>query len=252
MMPPEAMVDGPDKISATDLIKKYGERRVVDKVSLEVRRGEVVGLLGPNGAGKTTVFYMIMGLIKPDGGHVQMGDTNITRWAMHKRARAGVGYLAQDASVFRKLTVEDNLHAILQLMPLTAAQRRERCDELLANFDLTARRKALGASLSGGERRRTEIARVLASGPKFILLDEPFAGIDPKQVEEVQNIISHLKKLGIGVLITDHAAGSMLSVIDRGLILFDGRIEFEGTPAELINNDSAREMYFGESIARQF
>lgn len=250
-MPPPVIFDGPQKIIATDLFKKYGERLVVDKVSLEVRRGEVVGLLGPNGAGKTTTFYMIMGLIKPDGGRVRIGDTDVTRWAMHHRARAGIGYLAQDTSVFRKLSVEDNLHAILQLMPLTAAQRRMRCDELLENFDLTSRRKALGASLSGGERRRTEIARVLASSPKFILLDEPFAGIDPKQVEEVQNIISHLKKLGIGVLITDHNASSMLSVIDRGLILFDGRIAFEGTPEELINDPSAREVYFGESIARQ-
>ncbi|RYG69366.1 LPS export ABC transporter ATP-binding protein [bacterium] len=251
-MPPPAIFDGPEKIIATDLFKKYGQRLVVDKVSLEVRRGEVVGLLGPNGAGKTTTFYMIMGLIKPDGGKVEIGETNITRWAMHHRARAGIGYLAQDTSVFRKLSVEDNLHAILQLMPLTASQRRERCDELLHNFELTDRRKALGAALSGGERRRTEIARVLASSPKFILLDEPFAGIDPKQVEEIQNIISHLKKLGIGVLITDHNAGSMLSVIDRGIILFDGRIEFEGPPEELINNESARDMYFGESIARQF
>jgi lipopolysaccharide export system ATP-binding protein len=250
MMPPPAIFDGPEKIIATDLFKKYGERLVVDKVSLEVRRGEVVGLLGPNGAGKTTTFYMIMGLVKPDGGRVQIGETNVTRWAMHHRARAGIGYLAQDTSVFRKLSVEDNLHAILQLMPLTASQRRERCDELLHNFDLTARRKALGASLSGGERRRTEIARVLASSPKFILLDEPLTGIDPKQVEEVQNIISHLKKLGIGVLITDHAAERMLTTIDRGIILFDGRIEFEGTPTELINNERAREMYFGESIAR--
>ena len=247
---PPLELEGPDKIVATDLFKKYGERLVVDRVSLEVRRGEVVGLLGPNGAGKTTSFYMIMGLIKPNGGKVKLGDMDVTRWSMHHRARAGIGYLAQDTSIFRKLSVEDNIFAILQLMPLTNAQRRERCDELLHNFDLTPRRKALGAALSGGERRRTEIARVLASSPKFILLDEPLTGIDPKQVEEVQNIISHLKKLGIGVLITDHAAERMLTTIDRGIILFDGRIEFEGTPEELINNKRAREMYFGESIGR--
>ncbi len=243
-------LSGPAKIVATNLFKKYGERTVVCDFSLEVNRGEVVGLLGPNGAGKTTSFYMIMGLIKPDGGQVLLGQTDITKWAMHHRARAGVGYLAQDTSVFRKLTVEENILAILQLMPLSKAQRQERCDELLENFDLSSRRHILGISLSGGERRRTEIARVLASSPQFILLDEPFSGIDPKQVEEVQNIIAHLKQLGIGVLITDHAAERMLTTIDRGLILFDGRIAFEGTPDALINDRGARELYFGESIAR--
>lgn len=245
-----ASLDGPQKIVATNLVKKYGERVVVDKVSLEVERGEVVGLLGPNGAGKTTSFYMIMGLIKPDGGQVMLGQTDITRWPMHHRARGGVGYLAQDTSVFRKLSVEDNITAILQLMPMTPAQRRERCDELLQEFDLTARRKALGMSLSGGERRRTEIARVLASNPNFILLDEPLTGIDPIQKEEIGNIVGSLKKLGIGILITDHDAENTLKIIDRGLILFDGRIAFEGTPAELVANSSARQMYFGESIGR--
>ena len=241
---------GPAKIVATHLMKKYGERTVVADFSLEVNRGEVVGLLGPNGAGKTTSFYMIMGLIKPDGGQVTLGETEITRWPMHQRARAGVGYLAQDTSIFRKLTVQDNILSILQLMPMTKSERQNRCDELLESFDLSARRDILGVSLSGGERRRTEIARVLASSPQFILLDEPFSGIDPKQVEEVQHIIAHLKGLGIGVLITDHAAERMLTSIDRGLILFDGRIAFEGTPDELINNKGARELYFGESIAR--
>jgi lipopolysaccharide export system ATP-binding protein len=249
-MPSEVVFDGPQKIVATDLVKKYGDRVVVSGVSLEVRRGEVVGLLGPNGAGKTTSFYMIMGLIKPNGGRVMLGDTNITRWAMHHRARAGVGYLAQDTSIFQKLSVEDNITAILQLMPLSPAQRRERCDELLENFDLTERRRALGSSLSGGERRRTEMARVLASNPKFILLDEPLTGIDPIQKEEIGNIVGNLKKLGIGILITDHDAENTLRIIDRGLILFDGRIEFEGTPAELIANTRARAMYFGESIGR--
>ncbi len=240
--------DGPQKIVATNLFKKYGERTVVSEISLEVHRGEVVGLLGPNGAGKTTSFYMIMGLIKPDGGSVTLGNTNITRWSMHHRARAGIGYLAQDTSVFRKLSVEDNIHAILQLMPMSALQRRERCDELLENFDLTARRHALGMSLSGGERRRTEIARVLASSPNFILLDEPLTGIDPIQKEEIANIVGNLKKLGIGILITDHDAESTLKIIDRGLILFDGRIAFEGPPAELVANSAARDMYFGKGI----
>lgn len=241
---------GPAKIVATHLFKKYGERTVVSDFSLEVNRGEVVGLLGPNGAGKTTSFYMIMGLIRPDGGQVLLGGTDITRWAMHHRARAGVGYLPQDKSIFSKLTVEENILAILQLTPLSKRQRQERCDELLENFDLTERRNILGVSLSGGERRRTEIARVLAPGPHFILLDEPFAQIDPKQVEELQNIIGLLKKLEIGVLITDHNAERMLTTIDRGLILYEGQIAIEGTPEALINDARARDLYFGENIAR--
>jgi len=246
-MPP---LQGPLQITATNLVKKYGDRVVVDKVSLEVKRGEVVGLLGPNGAGKTTSFYMIMGLVKPDGGHVSLGETDVTRWPMHGRARAGMGYLAQDASVFRKLSVEENIMAILQLMPLPNEVRRERCHELLEQFDLSARRKALGQALSGGERRRTEIARVLATNPQFILLDEPFTGIDPIQKEEIQLIVRNLTQLGIGVLITDHDAPSTLQIIDRGLILFDGRIEFSGTPSELLGNARAREVYFGEKIGR--
>ena len=245
-----ASSSGPEAIVATNLIKKYGERVVVDQVSLSVRRGEVLGLLGPNGAGKTTSFYMIMGLVKPDGGTVKLGGRDITRWPMHQRARGGIGYLAQDASVFRKLTVEENLLAILQLMPFSRAQRRERCEELLHNFDLSARRRALGSQLSGGERRRTEIARVLASDPQFILLDEPFTGIDPIQKEEIQNVVAHLKTLGIGILITDHDAKGTLEIIDRGLILFDGAIRFEGTPRELLADQRAREMYFGGRFGR--
>ena len=245
-----APLEGPLQITATNLVKKYGERVVVDNVSLEVNRGEVVGLLGPNGAGKTTSFYMIMGLIKPNEGKVELGQTNVTRWPMHQRARAGIGYLAQDASVFRKLTVEENIMAILQLMPMSAADRRTRCEELLHNFDLVPRRKALGTALSGGERRRTEIARVLASSPQFILLDEPFTGIDPIQKEEIENIVHNLKNLGMGVLITDHDAESTLRIIDRGLILYNGRIEFSGSPQELLSNDHAREVYFGEKIGR--
>ncbi|RYX85120.1 LPS export ABC transporter ATP-binding protein [bacterium] len=236
------------QIKATNLVKKYGDRVVVNDVSLEVNRGEVVGLLGPNGAGKTTSFYMIMGLIKPNGGKVELGETNVTRWPMHQRARAGIGYLAQDQSVFRKLSVEENIMAILQLMPLSADERRSRCEELLHNFDLVARRKALGAALSGGERRRTEIARVLASDPQFILLDEPFTGIDPIQKEEIQNIVHNLKNLGIGVLITDHDAENTLRIVDRGLILYNGQIEVSGSPQELLANERAREVYFGEKI----
>lgn len=246
-MPP---LEGPSQITATNLVKKYGDRIVVDNVSLEVNRGEVVGLLGPNGAGKTTSFYMIMGLIKPNEGKVELGPTNVTRWPMHQRARAGIGYLAQDASIFRKLSVEENIMAILQLMPMSIADRRTRCEELLHNFDLVPRRKALGTALSGGERRRTEIARVLASNPQFILLDEPFTGIDPIQKEEIENIVHNLKNLGMGVLITDHDAESTLRIIDRGLILYNGRIEFSGSPQELLSNDHAREVYFGEKIGR--
>lgn len=241
-------LEGPLQIKATNLVKKYGDRVVVNDVSLEVNRGEVVGLLGPNGAGKTTSFYMIMGLIKPNGGKVELGETNVTRWPMHQRARAGIGYLAQDQSVFRKLSVEENIMAILQLMPLSADERRSRCEELLHNFDLVARRKALGAALSGGERRRTEIARVLASDPQFILLDEPFTGIDPIQKEEIQNIVHNLKNLGIGVLITDHDAENTLRIVDRGLILYNGQIEVSGSPQELLANERAREVYFGEKI----
>ncbi len=243
-------LEGPSQITAVNLVKKYGDRIVVDNVSLEVNRGEVVGLLGPNGAGKTTSFYMIMGLIKPDKGRVSLGETDVTRWAMHSRARAGIGYLAQDASVFRKLSVEENIMAILQLMPISKETRRSRCQELLEQFDLAPRRKALGMALSGGERRRTEIARVLATDPQFILLDEPFTGIDPIQKEEIQLIVRNLTKLGIGVLITDHDAPSTLQIIDRGLILFNGRIEFSGSPAELLSNERAREVYFGEKIGR--
>ena len=243
--------DGPATITATNLMKKYGERTVVDGVSLEVRRGEVLGLLGPNGAGKTTSFYMIMGLVRPDAGNVSLGDTDVTRWPMHKRARAGIGYLAQDASVFRKLSVEENIMAILQLMPMTNSRRKERLEELLHNFDLAPRRKALGMALSGGERRRTEIARTLAADPQFILLDEPFTGIDPIAVQEIQYIVAHLKELGIGILITDHNVHDTLDIIDRGCILFNGRIEFEGTPRELLADERAREVYFGERIPRQ-
>ena len=242
---------GPQTIIASDLFKRYGDRTVVEKFSCDVKRGEIVGLLGPNGAGKTTSFYMIMGLVKPDGGKVSLDGTDITKWPMHQRARAGVGYLAQDASVFRKLTVEENLMAILQLMPLGKAERRERCEKLLEEFELTARRRAVGAALSGGERRRTEIARTLAADPYFILLDEPFSGIDPRQVQEIQTIVKSLRTRGIGILITDHDVEDTLAVIDRGMILHNGRVEFEGTPAELLADPRARDIYFGDRIGRR-
>ena len=248
---PTLMADGtPAAIVATRLVKQYGERRVVDEVSVEVRRGEVVGLLGPNGAGKTTSFYMIMGLVRPGGGTVRLGDQDVTRWPMHQRARAGIGYLAQDASVFRKLSVEDNLRAILQLLPLSTAEREARCEELLQNLDLVERRHALGMSLSGGERRRTEIARTLATSPTFILLDEPFTGVDPIAVQEIQNIVTRLKAQGIGILITDHNVHDTLDIIDRGYILANGRIMTQGTARELLADERARELYFGEKIGR--
>jgi len=245
-----ASSDGPEAITAHNLIKQYGGRRVVDGVSIEVRRGEVVGLLGANGAGKTTSFYMIMGLAKPDSGVINLGTQNVTRWPMHKRARGGIGYLAQEPSVFRKLSVEDNLHAILQLMPMSGRERRERCEELLHDLDLVERRHSKGISLSGGERRRTEIARTLATNPYFILLDEPFTGVDPIAIQEIQNIVLHLKAQGIGILITDHNVHDTLDIIDRGYIMYNGKIMTEGTSRELTKDEKARELYFGEKIGR--
>jgi lipopolysaccharide export system ATP-binding protein len=240
----------PGAIVATDLRKQYGARRVVDNVSLLVRRGEVVGLLGPNGAGKTTSFYMIMGLVRADSGSVMLGSSEISRWPMHQRARAGMGYLAQDASVFRKLTVEQNLMAILELMPLSRAQRRERCEELLHDLDLSDRRHTKGISLSGGERRRTEIARAMATNPYFILLDEPFSGVDPLVRQEIQRIVGRLRERNIGVLITDHNEYDTLDVIDRGYILSEGRVITQGSATDLVNDPQARAVYFGEKIGR--
>lgn len=240
----------PQAIVATHLVKNYSGRRVVNDVSIEVRRGEVVGLLGPNGAGKTTSFYMIMGLVRPDDGTVKLGDQDVTRWPMHKRAQGGIGYLAQDASVFRKLTVEENLLAILELTPLNKTQRQERCDQLLADLDLTERRDSLGIALSGGERRRTEIARTLATNPYFILLDEPFTGVDPLVRQEIQRIVLRLKEQGIGVLITDHNEYDTLDIIDRGYILSSGQVITQGSARQLIDDPQARAVYFGEKIGR--
>jgi lipopolysaccharide export system ATP-binding protein len=246
------MVDDgtPQAIIATNLQKQYGSRRVVDGVSLEVKRGEVVGLLGPNGAGKTTSFYMIMGLVRPDGGNVNLGRHNITSWPIYRRARAGMGYLAQNESVFRKLTVEDNLLAILEMMPLDKKERLARCERLLDDLNLTHVRFSKGISLSGGERRRTEIARTLATNPYFILLDEPFTGVDPLVRQEIQRIVLRLKEQGIGVLITDHNEYDTLDIIDRGYILSGGHVITQGTAHELINDPQARAVYFGEKIGR--
>ncbi|HEX8552548.1 MAG TPA: LPS export ABC transporter ATP-binding protein [Abditibacteriaceae bacterium] len=243
--------DGPQSISAANLKKRYGERAVVDGVAIDVRRGEVVGLLGPNGAGKTTSFYMIMGLVQPDGGEVTLGETKITRWPMHKRARAGIGYLAQDKSIFHKLSVEDNLRAILELMPISRRAQDTRCEELLVEFDLQDRRRSPGYALSGGERRRTEIARALATSPHFLLLDEPFAGVDPINRQEIQQIVLRLKGKGIGILLTDHNEMATLDIIDRGYILCDGKVLVEGSAQTLLSDRTAREVYFGESFGRQ-
>ncbi len=235
-------------LQSIDLVKKYKKRTVVKKVSIEVRQGEVVGLLGPNGAGKTTTFYMIVGMIRPNGGKVFLNDKEITNTAMYKRARAGICYLPQEPSIFRKMSVENNIKAILQLQKLTNAQRKEKLEELLSNFGLTAIRKNSGYMLSGGERRRCEIARTLAANPKFILLDEPFAGIDPLAVEEIMKMVRKLKDQGIGVLITDHNVHETLSITDRAYILIDGNIFTSGSAEEIASNAEVRKRYLGESF----
>lgn len=238
--------DGPQSINARGLKKSYGGRAVVNGVDIEVRRGEVVGLLGPNGAGKTTSFYMIMGLVRPDAGQVKLGSRDVTNWPMHRRARAGIGYLAQDPSVFRQLSVEDNIRAVLELMPLSASRRAERLEELLLDLELTDRRRSRGLALSGGERRRTEIARTLAADPAFILLDEPFTGVDPIARRDIQRIVIKLKYRGIGILITDQNERDTLDIVDRGYIVSDGQILTQGTASELLQDEQARAVYFGE------
>ncbi len=230
------------------LVKRYRKRTVVNDVSVEVRRGEVVGLLGPNGAGKTTTFYMIVGMIRPDGGRVFLDDTEITKTPMYRRARLGVGYLPQEASVFRKMTVEENILAVLQTMGMPAAQRKARCDRLLQEFGITHIARSKGYMLSGGERRRTEIARALSTDPGFILLDEPFAGIDPIAVEEIMRIVGGLRERGIGVLVTDHNVHETLSITDRAYLLFEGRILKAGTSESLANDPEARKLYLGENF----
>ena len=233
-------------IVGTALVKSFGGRRVVDGVSLRVERGEVVGLLGPNGAGKTTTFYMIVGLERCDAGRIELDGRDISRLPMYKRARLGIGYLAQEASVFRKLTVEQNLAAILEATGVPAGRRRERVEELLQEFRIEGVRKSYGYQLSGGERRRTEIARALAADPAFLLLDEPFAGVDPIAVADLQEIIAHLKAKGLGLLITDHNVRETLEITDRAYIMHEGRILVDGDSKEIAENPVARKFYLGE------
>lgn len=240
--------DSPMVLRTDNLVKKYGKRTVANHVCIDVKQGEIVGLLGPNGAGKTTTFYMTTGLITPNEGRIFLNDQDITKAPVYKRARLGIGYLAQDASVFRKMTVEDNIRSILQLTPTTKEYQREKLESLLAEFNLVGRRKNMGDQLSGGERRRTEIARCLAIDPKFIMLDEPFAGVDPIAVEDIQNVIYKLKEKNIGILITDHNAPQVLSITDRAYLLFEGRILFQGTPEELASNQVVRQKYLGSNF----
>ncbi|MGE5479984.1 MAG: LPS export ABC transporter ATP-binding protein [Chloroflexota bacterium] len=235
-------------LSSTELIKKYKQRTVVKGVTLDVKQGEVVGLLGPNGAGKTTTFYMIVGMIKPNRGSVLLDGADITGKPMYRRSRLGISYLPQEASIFRKMTVENNIRAILQLQPMTRAQRKERLEQLLEDFHITHIRKSKGYMLSGGERRRCEIARTLASNPKFILLDEPFAGIDPIAVEDIMKMVYELKDKGIGVLITDHNVHETLSITDRAYILIDGNIYISGSAQEIAANEEVRRLYLGETF----
>jgi len=235
-------------LAGRDLRKVYRGRAVVDAVDLEFREGEVTGLLGPNGAGKTTTFYIIVGFIRPEAGTVSLGEEDISRLPMYKRARKGIGYLPQESSIFRRLTVEENLMAILQTLPLKKAERIERMDELLEEMRITHIRRSRGYQLSGGERRRVEIARALVTRPRFMLLDEPFAGIDPIAVSDLQESVAKLKGRGIGILITDHNVRETLSITDRAYIMYEGRIELSGTPDEIVGNDKAREIYLGESF----
>lgn len=236
------------RIHTDQLVKKYGARTVVNHVSIEVEQGEIVGLLGPNGAGKTTSFYMVVGLIKPDEGNVYLDSQNITKLPMYKRAQMGIGYLPQEASVFRKLSVEDNIAAVLEMTDLKRAQQKEKLESLLEEFRLTHVRKSPGDVLSGGERRRTEIARALAVDPKFILLDEPFAGIDPIAVEDIQAIVAKLKYKNIGILITDHNVQETLSITDRAYLLFEGKILKSGTAEELASDEQVRKVYLGQNF----
>lgn len=236
------------RLYTKDLVKRYKTRTVVDHVSIEVNQGEIVGLLGPNGAGKTTTFYMIVGLIKPNEGGIFLEGNELTHEPVYKRAQQGVGYLAQEASVFRHLSVEDNIRAVLQMTNFTKEYQRERLENLIEEFRLTKVRKSLGIQLSGGERRRTEIARAVAINPKFILLDEPFAGVDPIAVEDIQSIVATLKNKNIGVIITDHNVHETLSITDRTYLLFEGRILKAGTAEDLANDEMVRKVYLGQDF----
>lgn len=231
-----------------NLVKRYGKRTVANNVTIDVKQGEIVGLLGPNGAGKTTTFYMTVGLITPNAGKIFLDDKNITDYPVYKRAKLGIGYLAQEASVFRKLSVEDNIRAVLEMGPLSKEEQKIKLESLIAEFRLEKVRKSLGDQLSGGERRRTEIARCLAINPKFIMLDEPFAGVDPIAVEDIQKIVYKLKEKNIGILITDHNAPETLSITDRAYLLFEGKILFQGTSEELAENPIVREKYLGQNF----
>jgi len=235
-------------LRAENLLKKYKKRTVVNNVSVQVGQGEIVGLLGPNGAGKTTSFYMMVGLIKPNGGNIFLDDKNITNLPMYKRAKLGLGYLAQEASVFRTLTVEENIMAPLEMRDSTKQSRREKVESLLEEFSLTHVRKSQGMVLSGGERRRTEIARALAVDPHFVLLDEPFAGVDPIAVEEIQSIVSRLKKKNIGILITDHNVDETLSITDRAYLMIEGKLFKSGSAEELANDPMVRKLYLGQNF----
>ncbi len=235
-------------LRSDNLVKRFKHRTVVDHVSIEVSQGEIVGLLGPNGAGKTTSFYMIVGLIKPNEGSIFLDDKDITHVPMYRRAKLGIGYLAQEASVFRKLSVEDNIKAVLEMTRFSKADQQKKLESLLDEFGLQRIRKSRGDLLSGGERRRTEIARALAVDPKFILLDEPFAGVDPIAVEDIQSIVSHLKERNIGVLITDHNVHETLSITNRAYLLFEGRILKAGTAEELAADEQVRKVYLGQNF----
>lgn len=235
-------------LRADNIMKMYGNRKVVKNISLQVEQGEIIGLLGPNGAGKTTSFYMIVGMIKPNEGQIFLDDMEITHDSMYKRAQKGIGYLAQEASVFRKLSVEDNIMSVLQFTDLSKSEQKKKLELLIDEFSLGHVRKNRGDLLSGGERRRTEIARALASDPKFILLDEPFAGVDPIAVEDIQSIVAHLKDRNIGILITDHDVQATLAITDKTYLMFEGGILKEGTPKELADDELVRKVYLGETF----
>ena len=236
------------KLRSQHLVKQYSAKRVVNDVSVEVNQGEIVGLLGPNGAGKTTSFYMFVGLVRPDEGQVFLENTDISTWPMFKRAQHGIGYLPQEASVFRELSVEENIQAILEMTKLTKKEQDDKLESLIGEFGLGKVRKNLGKVLSGGERRRTEIARALATDPKFILLDEPFAGVDPIAVEDIQQIVAKLKQKNIGILITDHNVQETLSITDRAYLLFEGKLLKHGTAEELANDEMVRKVYLGQNF----
>jgi len=236
------------RLHTHQLVKKYKSRKVVDEVSVSVEQGEIVGLLGPNGAGKTTTFYMIVGLITPNEGNIMLDDQDITNEPVYKRARMGIGYLAQEASVFRKLSVEDNIKAVLEMSSFSRSEQRERTESLLEEFGLAKIRKSLGIQLSGGERRRTEIARALALSPHFILLDEPFAGVDPIAVEDIQEIVSRLKEKNIGILITDHNVHETLAITERSYLMFEGSILKAGSAEELAQDEQVRKVYLGQNF----